>query len=267
MSDPTSKQANGAGDAAIRVVDLHKSFGPQDVLRGINCETATGEVVCVIGSSGSGKSTLLRCINRLETAERGQVLIHGEAIGYMKGTSGAQRPANQTELARQRTRIGYVFQHFNLWPHRTSLGNVADALMVVKRIARREAEERAATRLADVGLSDKRDDYPSTLSGGEQQRVAIARMLAMEPDVLLFDEPTSALDPERVGEVIDVMRNLASEGNTMMIATHEMSFAQDTSDRMMFLDEGVIAEEGPTKEFFAAPRQERTKEFLQRMLS
>jgi ABC-type histidine transport system ATPase subunit len=251
---------------AISVVDLHKSFGTLHVLKGISCDIAAGEVVCVIGSSGSGKSTMLRCINRLETPERGQVFIHGDPIGFVAGTGGTLRPADEATLARQRSRIGYVFQHFNLWPHRTALGNVAEALMVVKGMGRDKAESVAMSRLTDVGLADKRDDYPSTLSGGEQQRVAIARMLAMEPDVLLFDEPTSALDPERVGEVIDVMRELATAGNTMMIATHEMSFARDTSDRMIFLDEGVIAEAAPTKPFFESPEKERTRAFLQRML-
>ncbi len=263
MSAPATS-ASGT-QPAIRIVDLCKSFGAQAVLRGIDCEIAAGEVVCVIGSSGSGKSTLLRCINRLETPERGEILIHGDPIGFMP-RGGRLATADQATLARQRSRVGFVFQHFNLWPHRTSLGNVADALIVVKKVTRKQAEEQALARLADVGLADKRDDYPATLSGGEQQRVAIARMLAMEPDVLLFDEPTSALDPERVGEVIDVMRALAAQGNTMVIATHEMSFARDTSDRMIFLDEGVIAEQAPTKRFFAAPREKRTRAFLERML-
>ena len=266
MNSSAPTRLSDTAAPAIVIQDVHKSFGRQQVLRGIDCEIASGEVVCIIGSSGSGKSTLLRCINRLETPDSGTVVIRGETMGFMAGAKGALRPADQATLARQRSRIGYVFQHFNLWPHRTALGNVAEALIVVKQMNRSEARERAREQLAKVGLEEKFDDYPTTLSGGEQQRVAIARMLAMEPDVLLFDEPTSALDPERVIEVIDVMRKLASEGNTMMIATHEMSFARDTSDRMMFLDSGVIAEDGPTDTFFAAPKLDRTRAFLQRML-
>lgn len=253
-------------EPAVRVEGLHKSFGSLEVLKGIDCAIAPGEVVCIIGASGSGKSTLLRCINRLETPQKGVVYVHGDPIGYVRASDGALRRANETRLARQRSRIGYVFQHFNLWPHRTALGNVAEALMVVKGMRREEASRVALERLNEVGLADWRDDYPDTLSGGQKQRVAIARMLAMEPDVMLFDEPTSALDPERVGEVIDVMKGLAAQGNTMMIATHEMSFARETADRMMFIDEGVVAEEGPAESFFTAPKTERLRAFLQRML-
>ncbi len=262
----TLDATGAAATSAISIENLHKAFGSQSVLCGIDCDVAVGEVICLIGSSGSGKSTLLRCINRLETPDDGTVRVRGETIGFVTDANGRLRPADQATLARQRSHIGYVFQHFNLWPHRTAIGNVAEALMVVKRMGREDAYGRAGDQLAKVGLESKLDDYPSTLSGGEQQRVAIARMLAMEPDVLLFDEPTSALDPERVVEVIDVMRKLAAEGNTMMIATHEMSFARDTSDRVMFLDDGKIAEEGPTADFFAAPKLDRTKAFLQRML-
>ena len=253
-------------DPAIRVDELHKSFGSLKVLKGIDCAIEPGEVVCIIGASGSGKSTLLRCINHLETPDHGMVWVHGHPIGHVADPGGRLRPADQATLARQRTRIGYVFQHFNLWPHRTALGNVAEALMVVKGLNRRGAEQIALQRLADVGLTEWAHDYPDTLSGGQQQRVAIARMLAMEPDVMLFDEPTSALDPERVGEVIDVMRELAGTGNTMMIATHEMSFARETADRMIFIDEGVIAEEAPTDRFFEEPETDRLRGFLQRML-
>lgn len=252
--------------AAIRIEGLRKSFGSLDVLKGIDCDIAPGEVVCAIGASGSGKSTMLRCINRLEVPDAGTVYIHGDPVGFKKGDKGQMRPAGSTLLAQQRSRIGYVFQHFNLWPHRTAMGNVADALIVVKGMDKKKANDIAVERLREVGLEEWKDDYPNTLSGGQQQRVAIARMLAMEPDVLLFDEPTSALDPERVGEVIDVMRDLASRGNTMVIATHEMSFARETADRMIFIDEGVIAEQGPTKEFFETPKTERLRTFLQRML-
>ena len=253
-------------EPAIRIRDLHKSFGPLQVLKGISCEIAPGEVVCVIGTSGSGKSTLLRCINRLEIPERGEVFIHGEPIGLKQSRSGKWVPADAATLARQRTRIGMVFQQFNLWPHRTVLGNVIEALMVVKGMKRNAAVAVGDAALDQVGLGEKRDDYPDTLSGGQRQRVAIARMLAMEPDVLLFDEPTSSLDPELFGEVIDVMKALAAEGNTMLIATHEMTFARDSSDRMIFLDDGVIAETGPTDTFFSSPKEDRTRAFLQRML-
>ncbi len=251
--------------AALDIRDLHKSFGPLSVLNGINLTVAPGEVVCLIGASGSGKSTMLRCINRLEIPEKGIVLIHGDPVGYVE-KDGSLRAAGTKHLAAQRARIGYVFQHFNLWPHRTAMGNVADALIAVKGMAKARAQKIAVERLTDVGLEDWKDDYPSTLSGGQQQRVAIARMLAMEPDVLLFDEPTSALDPERVGEVIDVMRDLAKLGNTMVIATHEMSFGRETADRMVFLENGLIAEQGPTKEFFDAPKTDRLKAFLKRIL-
>lgn len=251
---------------AVAIQGLEKSFGKLTVLRGIDMTVAPGEVICVIGASGSGKSTMLRCINRLEVPDAGVVRIHGDPIGFTESEAGDLRPAGNSTLARQRTRIGYVFQHFNLWPHRTAVGNVADALMVVKGVGKGEAHQIALRRLADVGLADWADDYPATLSGGQQQRVAIARMLAMEPDVMLFDEPTSALDPERVGEVIDVMRDLAARGNTMVIATHEMSFARDTADRMIFIDEGVIAEEAPTNQFFEAPRTPRLRAFLKRMI-
>ena len=250
---------------AVAIESLRKSFGRLEVLRGIDLAVAPGEVICMIGASGSGKSTLLRCVNRLEVPDDGLVRIHGGPVGYVEDAGGRLRPADQTRLAAQRTRIGYVFQHFNLWPHRTALGNVADALRVVKGLSSAEAAQIALSRLTDVGLQDWADDYPATLSGGQQQRVAIARMLAMEPEVMLFDEPTSALDPERVGEVIDVMRDLAARGNTMMIATHEMTFARDTADRMIFLDEGVIAEEGPTDRFFDNPETPRLRAFLNRM--
>ena len=251
---------------AIGIVDLHKSFGKLEVLKGITCDIWPGDVVCMIGSSGSGKSTLLRCINYLEPPTAGQVYVHGTPMGRVKAGDGTLRNADQGTLAKQRMRIGFVFQHFNLWPHKTALGNVAEALMVVKGMRRPEATERGIEALRRVDLLDKQDDYPSTLSGGQQQRVAIARMLAMEPDVLLFDEPTSALDPELVGEVIDVMQGLAAEGNTMVVATHELGFARETANRMVFLDDGVIAEEAPTETFFESPRQERTQSFLKRML-
>ncbi|MBT5072205.1 MAG: amino acid ABC transporter ATP-binding protein [Kordiimonadaceae bacterium] len=247
-----------SSNAAVKITDLHKSFGELEVLKGIDMSVAAGEVICILGASGSGKSTLLRCINQLTVQESGEIYIHGDAIG-------ASKKVNQATLAKQRSRIGYVFQQFNLWPHRTALGNVADALMVVKKIPKKEAGKIALDRLTEVGLADWQDEYPSTLSGGQQQRVAIARMLAMEPEVMLFDEPTSALDPERVGEVIDVMRALAAKGHTMIIATHELNFARDTADRVIFIDQGVIVEQGVAKEFFESPKSERLRSFLKRM--
>ncbi len=252
---------------AVQIIDLHKSFGELKVLKGIDCSIARGEVVCLIGSSGSGKSTLLRCIHYLETPDSGLVRINGEPIGYRENTNGELIKIGQRALAAQRSKIGFVFQLFNLWPHKTVLGNVIEALLVVKRMGGNEARDLGLAALENVDLLDKLDDYPSTLSGGQQQRVAIARMLAMEPEILLFDEPTSALDPELVCEVTDVMRKLASEGRTMIIATHEMGFARDTADRMMFLDDGTIAEEAPAEEFFTAPRNERTRVFINRIRS
>jgi len=250
---------------AIRIEGLRKAFGPLEVLKGIDLEVARGEVICLIGASGSGKSTLLRCINFLEPPDAGKVWIHGERMG-VEERHGSERRLGESGLARQRARIGFVFQLFNLWPHRTVLGNVAEALRVVKRQSRAEAEAEATAALAKVGLADKHDDYAPTLSGGQQQRVAIARCLAMRPEILLFDEPTSSLDPELVGEVTAVMKQLAHEGNTMLVATHEMGFAEDTADRIVFLDEGRIAEAGPPARIFTDPKEPRTRAFLRRML-
>lgn len=250
---------------AVEIQNLHKSFGSLEVLKGIDLSVSAGEVICILGASGSGKSTMLRCINQLIKPDSGKVFVHGDPIGYTKLPDGTFKEANKKILARQRSNIGYVFQQFNLWPHRTVLGNVVDALIVVKNISRAEAKEIALKRIDEVGLTDWCDDYPSTLSGGQQQRVAIARMLAMEPGVMLFDEPTSALDPERVSEVIDVMRQLANDGNTMLIATHEMNFARDTADRAIFIENGKIIEQASAAEFFSAPKTERLQSFLKRM--
>lgn len=250
---------------AVDIQDLHKSFGSLDVLKGIDLSVSTGEVICILGASGSGKSTMLRCINQLIKPDRGRIFVHGDPIGYLERPNGSFKEADKKTIAKQRSNIGYVFQQFNLWPHRTVLGNVIDALIVVKNMPRAQANEIALKRLEDVGLTDWNDEYPSTLSGGQQQRVAIARMLAMEPRVMLFDEPTSALDPERVSEVIDVMRQLANAGNTMLIATHEMNFARDTADRAIFIEDGKIIEQAPATEFFNAPKSERLQSFLQRM--
>jgi polar amino acid transport system ATP-binding protein len=237
---------------AIDVRGLEKSFGTNRVLRGIDFRVAVGEVVCVIGPSGSGKSTLLRCVNRLEEADEGTILIEGEDIRH---------PDADVDLLR--SRIGMVFQSFNLFPHLSVLGNLTIAQRRVRRRSREEAERIARENLARVGLDEKAEAYPAHLSGGQQQRVAIARALSMDPDMMLFDEPTSALDPELVGEVLAVMRRLASEGMTMMVVTHEMGFAREVADRVVFMDGGVVVEEGPPAQVLAEPSHERTRRFLQ----
>jgi polar amino acid transport system ATP-binding protein len=237
--------------AAIEVCALHKSFGSLEVLKGIDFEVAEGEVVCVIGPSGSGKSTLLRCINRLEEPTSGTILIEGEDI-----------TAPDADVDRLRTRIGMVFQQFNLFPHLTVLRNLTVAQTKVLKRSAAEAEANARDVLERVGLQDKIDEYPIRLSGGQQQRVAIARSLAMNPDMMLFDEPTSALDPELIGEVLDVMRRLVKDGMTMMIVTHEMTFAREVADRVVFMDEGVVVEEGPPHRVLVTPETERARRFL-----
>jgi polar amino acid transport system ATP-binding protein len=237
---------------AIRVEGLQKSFGANHVLRGIDFRVDVGEVVCVIGPSGSGKSTLLRCVNRLEEADDGSILIEGEDI---------RDP--DADVDRLRSRIGMVFQSFNLFPHLSVLRNLTIAQRRVRRRGRDEADRVARENLARVGLAEKADAYPAHLSGGQQQRVAIARALSMEPDMMLFDEPTSALDPELVGEVLAVMRDLARDGMTMMIVTHEMGFAREVADRVVFMDGGVVVEEGPPDRVLGDPAHERTRRFLQ----
>ena len=241
--------------AAIDVDQLHKSFGDLEVLRGIDFNVKLGEVVCVIGPSGSGKSTLLRCINRLEEPTSGRIFIEGQDI--------TDRDADVDGL---RSRIGMVFQSFNLFPHLSVLRNLTIAQRRVRKRSKAEAIEVAKRNLDRVGLADKIDAYPAHLSGGQQQRVAIARALSMDPDMMLFDEPTSALDPELVGDVLAVMRTLASEGMTMMVVTHEMGFAREVANRVVFMDEGVIMEEGPPQEFFANPKTERLRTFLSQVL-
>ncbi|GGI04427.1 amino acid ABC transporter ATP-binding protein [Egicoccus halophilus] len=240
---------------AIEVRDLHKSFGDLEVLCGIDFRVAPGEVVCVIGPSGSGKSTLLRCVNRLEEPTSGQILIEGEDI-----------TDPDADVDALRSRIGMVFQSFNLFPHLSVLRNLTLAQRRVRKRSKGEAAEVARSNLERVGLSDKVDAYPAHLSGGQQQRVAIARALSMEPDMMLFDEPTSALDPELVGEVLEVMRRLADEGMTMMVVTHEMGFAREVADRVVFMDGGVVVEEGPPSEVLVAPKHERTRQFLQMVI-
>jgi polar amino acid transport system ATP-binding protein len=238
-----------------------KSFGALQVLRDIDLTVARSEVVCLIGPSGSGKSTLLRCINFLEPYDTGDVRIEGTLIGYTEGTPRKQMPGGR--LQEMRRSIGMVFQHFNLWPHMTALGNVAEALVRVRRFSHAEAGERAQRMLARVGLADKAHQHPARLSGGQQQRVAIARSLAMEPRLMLFDEPTSALDPELVGEVLGVMRDLAAEGMTMIVVTHEMGFAASVADRIAFLDHGRIVASGPPRAVLHESEEPRVRQFLQ----
>lgn len=239
----------------IAMRDVQKYFGTHHVLRGVSGQVAKGEVVCIIGPSGSGKSTILRCINGLESYEGGEILVEGEKVDR----------ANRS-IAHIRRRVSMVFQRFNLFPHRTALENVTEGPIYVKGEPRRQAEERARALLARVGLAEKADSHPAQLSGGQQQRVAIARALAMQPDAILFDEPTSALDPELVGEVLAAMRSLAEEGMTMVVVTHEIAFAREVADRVLFIDEGVVVETGPARDVLSAPSQPRTQDFLRRVL-
>jgi octopine/nopaline transport system ATP-binding protein len=250
-----------AAPPALVVNELYKRFGALEVLRGVSLSAGNGDVISMIGSSGSGKSTLLRCINLLETPDAGEVQVGGELIRMTPGRHGA-RPADARQVDRIRTRLGMVFQSFNLWSHMTVLENVIEAPVHVLKMPRAEAVARAEALLAKVGIADKRDHYPAHLSGGQQQRAAIARALAMEPQVMLFDEPTSALDPELVGEVLRVMRDLAEEGRTMLIVTHEIGFAREVSSRTVFLHQGRIEEEGPPREVFGNPRSLRLRQFL-----
>ncbi len=252
--------ADGVAPALV-VTELHKSFGALEVLKGVSLSALNGDVIAMIGSSGSGKSTLLRCINLLETPDAGQVHVGGELIRMVKTRHGA-RPADAKQVDRIRTRLGMVFQSFNLWSHMTVLENVIEAPVHVLRQPKAEAVARAEALLAKVGIADKRSHYPAHLSGGQQQRAAIARALAMEPQVMLFDEPTSALDPELVGEVLKVMRDLAEEGRTMLIVTHEIGFAREVSTSTVFLHQGRIEEQGPPKAIFGNPRSERLRQFL-----
>ena len=250
------------GPAAVEARGIHKHFGPLHVLRGVSLAARRGDVVAIIGASGSGKSTLLRCINLLEVPDEGEVVVAGEAIRLAHDRSGERRPADEAQVNRVRTRLAMVFQSFNLWSHMTVLDNVAEAPIHVLGRPRREVRERAGVLLAKVGIADKAASYPAQLSGGQQQRAAIARALAVEPDVILFDEPTSALDPELVGEVLRVIRALAEEGRTMIIVTHEMRFAREVSSHAMFLHQGLVEEEGPPEKVFDAPASERCRQFL-----
>jgi ABC-type polar amino acid transport system ATPase subunit len=249
----------------IEALDLHKSFGQVEVLRGVSLSVDRGEVICVIGPSGSGKSTLLRCLNWLEVPERGRIRIDGE-VAYREETDGRARLQAPRRIAAIRATVGMVFQAFNLFPHLTALENVMEAPVHVLKRPKAEAREAAQTLLAQVGLADRADHYPEELSGGQQQRVAIARALAMGPKAMLFDEVTSALDPELVGEVLGVMRDLANRGMTMIVVTHEMNFARQVCDRVLFMEGGVIAEEGPPRDIFTQPREARTRAFLREIL-
>jgi polar amino acid transport system ATP-binding protein len=249
------------GGPLLRIEELYKRFAELEVLSGINLEVRRGEKVSIIGPSGSGKTTLLRCINYLEKPTSGHIYIDGKLIGEKKA-NGRYIHLSDRELARERQEIGFVFQRFNLFPHLTALGNVAIAPQKVLGLKREEAERRGREMLTKVGLSHKVNEYPERLSGGQQQRVAIARVLAMQPKLMLFDEATSALDPELIGEVLRVMRKLAEEGSTMVIVTHEIQFAGEVSDRVIFMDQGRIVEEGPPKEVLSRPRQPRTRDFL-----
>jgi polar amino acid transport system ATP-binding protein len=253
------------GSAMVQAQAVHKSFGRLHVLRGIDLEVAPKAVTCLIGPSGSGKSTFLRCINHLEKIDAGKLYVDGELVGYtQRGDKLYELP--DREVCRKRAEIGMVFQHFNLFPHMTALGNVIEAPLRVKGESRAEAAEHGRELLARVGLADKENVYPRQLSGGQQQRVAIARALAMRPKLMLFDEPTSALDPELVGEVLDAMRGLAEDGMTMVVVTHEMGFAREVGDSLVFMDAGVIVEAGKPREVISNPQHERTKSFLSKVL-
>jgi ABC-type histidine transport system ATPase subunit len=251
-----------ADTEALVVEDIHKRFGELEVLKGISLTANTGDVISLIGSSGSGKSTFLRCINLLETPDEGTVTLAGETLRMTRNRKGDSVPADSRQVDRFRTRLGMVFQSFNLWTHMTILQNVMEAPVHVQKRPKQEARELASRFLEKVGIADKADQYPEQLSGGQQQRAAIARALAMEPEVLLFDEPTSALDPELVGEVLRVMRDLAQEGRTMLVVTHEMGFARELSSQVIFLHQGKVEEKGPPSQVFENPTSERCRQFL-----
>ena len=249
---------------AVRIADVHKRFGRVDVLKGVSLDVRPGEVCCIIGPSGSGKSTLLRCVNHLEKVQAGRIWVDGRMIGYADHGDYLQE-LDEREIQRRRAQVGMVFQRFNLFPHLTALENLVEAPIGVAKRPRTEAIAAARQLLADVGLAHKADAYPRHLSGGQQQRVAIARALAMKPRVMLFDEPTSALDPELVGEVLAVMKRLAEDGMTMIVVTHEIGFAREVADTVVFMDDGRIVEQGSAREVIAAPRHPRTRDFLARV--
>jgi polar amino acid transport system ATP-binding protein len=254
-----------ASDVVIEATDVHKSFGRLHVLKGVSMTVKRAEVVVVIGASGSGKTTFIRCVNHLEKIERGRIFVNGHLIGYRE-VNGRLVEDKERNIARQRQEIGMVFQRFNLFPHMTALENVIEAPVRVRGLQQEDALATGRALLARVGLGHKEDVYPAQLSGGQQQRVAIARALAMKPAVMLFDEPTSALDPEMIGEVLEVMKELAREGMTMIVVTHEMGFAREVADRVVMMDDGRIIEDGTPEHFFTAPAHERTKAFLSKIL-
>ncbi len=251
--------------AMVQAESVYKRFGRLEVLRGISLEVAPREVLCVIGPSGSGKSTFLRCINHLEPINSGRLYVDGTLVGYVE-RAGRLHELPERDVCRRRAEIGMVFQRFNLFPHRTALENVMEGPVIVRKESKAEAAESARALLDRMGLADKQDAYPSQLSGGQQQRVAIARALAMRPKLMLFDEPTSALDPELVGEVLDAMRALAAEGMTMIVVTHEIGFAREVADSLVFMDDGVIVERGVPREVIANPQHDRTRAFLSKVL-
>ena len=264
MSESGSQ--SGGEQAALEVVDLHKSFGEVEVIRGVSLSAHKGDVISILGASGSGKSTFLRCINLLEIPTAGDVYVGGEKILMKSGKSGANVPEDIHQVERLRARLGMVFQGFNLWSHMTVIENIIEAPVHVLKIPRAQAIEEAEALMQKVGIYERKDYYPAQLSGGQQQRVAIARGLAMNPAVMLFDEPTSALDPELVGEVLKVMRDLAEEGRTMLVVTHEMSFARDVSSNVVFLHEGMIEEQGEPQQMFSNPNSDRFRQFLSRTM-
>ena len=265
MQNSSSIAAPPEDGIMVRVRNLTKSFGENTVVTDVSLDVPAGGVVAVIGASGSGKTTLLRCVNYLERPDSGQVWLDGHLVGQ-RVQDGKLVPESERKLRRQRAEIGMVFQHFNLFPHFTALENVIEAPMAVRGTPRKEAVELARDLLSSVGLADKADSHPAQLSGGQQQRVAIARSLAMKPKVMLFDEVTSALDPELVDEVLGVMQTLAADGMTMLVVTHEMTFAEDVADQVAYMDEGVVVEEGEPREVFRRPRNARTQAFLKRLL-
>ncbi|WP_110968673.1 amino acid ABC transporter ATP-binding protein [Pseudomonas huaxiensis] len=258
--------AHKSEELVIEALDIHKSFGALEILKGVSLQVRRGEVVVLIGASGSGKTTFIRCINLLEDIQSGRIRVNGHAMGYRERADGSLVRDSERNIARQRRDIGMVFQRFNLFPHMTALENIIEAPIQVLGVAKAEALEQAKKLLARVGLADKGGHYPSMLSGGQQQRVAIARALAMKPQAMLFDEPTSALDPEIVGEVLQVMKELAEEGMTMVVVTHEMGFAKEVADRVVVLDQGELIEQGPPEQIFNRPSHPRTRAFLSRVL-
>ncbi|MEU5990989.1 amino acid ABC transporter ATP-binding protein [Spirillospora sp. NPDC047418] len=262
---PTGEKAAEAAGLVVKAERVHKSFGRLEVLKGIDLEVKPGEVMCVVGPSGSGKSTFLRCMNHLEKINAGRLWVNGHLVGYRQ-SGGKLYELRDREVAAQRRDIGMVFQRFNLFPHKTALENVMGAPVWVKKLPKDQVKQQALTLLERVGLAEKAQSYPSQLSGGQQQRVAIARALAMEPALMLFDEPTSALDPELVGEVLEVMKQLALDGMTMVVVTHEMGFAREVGDSLVFMDGGVVVEEGTPRDVLTNPQHPRTQDFLSKVL-